>query len=68
MYDANFFRKLQESLSTTKGCLFHGSRLVILERLQSQVFDILHQGHIGIQRMKQLARTAVYLPGIDAAI
>ena len=32
------------------------------------VLDLLHLGHFGIERMKQLARTAVYWPGIDAAI
>ena len=36
--------------------------------LQPQVLQILHLGHIGIQRMKQLARTAVYWPGIDSDI
>ena len=40
LYGVNIFRKLQESLSTTKGCVFHGSRLVIPERLQPQVLDI----------------------------
>ena len=33
--------------------------------LQKQVLKLLHLGHFGIQRMKQLARTAVYWPRID---
>ena len=41
---------------------------VILQSLQSQILDILHTGHFGMERMKQLARTAVYWPGIDSAI
>lgn len=36
--------------------------------LQQQVLEILHLGHFGIQRMKQLARTAVYWPGINRDI
>ena len=64
----NKFRKLSDSLSTCHGCLIHGSRVVIPLSLQSKVLDLLHLGHFGIDRMKQLARTAVYWPGIDAAI
>ena len=64
----NTFRKLTDSLSTCHGCLIHGSRVVIPQSLQSKVLDLLHLGHFGMGRMKQLARTAVYWPGIDAAI
>ena len=64
----NKFRKLSDSLSTCHGCLIHGSRVVIPQSLQSKVLDLLHLGHLGMGRMKQLARTAVYWPGIDAAI
>jgi hypothetical protein len=67
-YSVDSFKKLQNSLSVTDGCLFHGARLVIPGSLQKKVLDILHLGHFGSQRMKQLARTAVYWPGIDANI
>ena len=62
------FRKLSGSLSVHHGCLVHGSRVVIPEALQSTILDLLHIGHFGMERMKQLARTAVYWPGIDHAI
>ena len=66
--DAEKFRKLEDSLSVVHGCLVHGTRVVIPESLQPQILDLLHIGHFGIERMKQLARTAVYWPGIDSAI
>ena len=66
--DAEKFRKLSDSLSVCNGCLIHGTRVVIPQSLQSQILDLLHIGHFGMERMKQLARTAVYWPGIDAAI
>ena len=59
---------MSDSLSTCYGCLIHGSRVVIPQSLQSKVLDLLHLGRFGMERMKQLARTAVYWPGIDAAI
>ena len=37
----------------------------ILSTLRSQVLKLLHEGHFGIQKMKQLARTTVYWPNID---
>ena len=56
------------SLSTANGCLLYGSRVVIPPSLRPQVLQLLHLGHFGMQRMKQLARTAVYWPRIDADI
>ena len=63
----NKFRKLSDSLSTCHGCLIHRSRVVIPLSLKSKVLDLLHLGHFGMERMKQLARTAVYWPGIEMA-
>ena len=39
--DVKTFRKLKDSLSVYRGCLFHGSRVVIPQSLQSQSLDIL---------------------------
>ena len=67
-YSVEQFRKLSVSLSTLHGCLLHGTRVVVPPSLQPQVLELLHLGHFGIQRMKQLARTAVYWPRIDTYI
>ena len=64
-YSINDFKKIAASLSTSCGCLLYGARLVISHSLQQQVLKLLHLGHFGIQRTKQLARTAVYWPRID---
>ena len=64
-YSIDDFKKIATSLSTSCGCLLYGARLVIPHSLQQQVLKLLHLGHFGIQRMKQLARTAVYWPRID---
>ena len=67
-YSIAAFKKVQDSLSTSEGCLFYGERVVIPISLQRQVLEILHLGHFGMQHMKQLARTAIYWPGIDRSI
>ena len=54
------FRKIAESLSVCHGCLLYGARVVVPAKLRRQVLDLLYECHFGFQRMKQLARTAVY--------
>ncbi|XP_052827929.1 uncharacterized protein K02A2.6-like [Octopus bimaculoides] len=66
--EVNKFRKLSNSLSICHGCLIHGSRVVITHSLQPKILNLLYLGHFGMECMKQLARTSVYWPGIDAAI
>ena len=65
---AEKFRKIADSLSVCHGCLLYGARVVIPTKLRRQVLDLLHECHFGIQRMKQLARTAVYWTKIDSNI
>ena len=62
------FKKYAASLSVMDDCLINGNRVVIPEATQPQILDILHSGHFGMQRMKQLARPAVYWPHIDSQI
>jgi hypothetical protein len=62
------YRQLSDSLSICNGCLTLGNRVVIPSSLRREVLEQLHLGHFGMQRMKQLARTAVYWPRIDEDI
>jgi len=43
-------------------------RVVVPERLQKRILKSLHDGHPGIQRMKQKARAYVYWPNLDPQI
>ena len=62
------FKKYSSSLSVVDDCLINGNRVVIPEAMRKQILDILHLGHFGMQKMKQLARSAVYWPHIDSQI
>ena len=64
-YSVADFRRIHTLLSCQNGCLFYSSRIVIPQGLHDQILQLLHLGHFGIQRMKQLARTVVYRPRID---
>lgn len=61
-------KQIADSLSVVENCLLYGNRIVIPVSLRPQILNILHLGHFGMQRMKQLARTAVYWPRIDSDI
>ena len=45
-----------------------GSRVVVPNKGQPKVLDQLHQGHPGMARMKSLAQSIVWWPGIDTDI
>ncbi|XP_026582358.1 uncharacterized protein K02A2.6-like, partial [Pseudonaja textilis] len=62
------YRSRQTELSTQKGCLLWGDRVVIPEKLQKKVLSMLHEGHPGIVRTKALARSHVWWPGMDKEI
>ena len=61
-----FTRKLE--LSSEDGVLLWGSRVVIPEPGREAVLEELHETHPGITRMKALARSYVFWPGMDSAI
>lgn len=58
------YRQKQEEIGIEANCLFRGTQVIVPGKLRPQVLAELHTGHPGIVRMKGLARSRIWWPGL----
>jgi len=59
------YQQLRFELSEKSGLVLRGTRIIIPLSLRSRVLSIVHEGHLGIRKTKELLRTKVWWPRID---
>ena len=58
----------KHELSVQDDVLLWGSRVVVPDQARPEVLLLLHETHLGISRMKSLARQFVWWPNLDTEI
>ena len=65
--DKPYYKRCNE-LTVHQGCILWGIRVVIPNKLQDRVLEELHDGHLGVVKMKALARRYVWWPKISGRL
>ena len=56
------FYRIREELSVESGCLIWANRVVVPASLRSSLLKELHQDHLGVSKMKVIARSFLWWP------
>ncbi|UYV78773.1 K02A2.6-like [Cordylochernes scorpioides] len=62
------YLKRIDDFTILQECIFLENRMVIPKGLHERVLQILHESHAGTNKMKMMARSSIWWPGMDSSI
>ena len=62
------YRTRWTELSVEEGCIMWGARVVIPKKLQVTILQMLHEGHVGVVRVKRITQSFAWWPGVNTDI
>ena len=62
------FWKVRDELHITDGLIFAGERLVVPQVMNKVALQVIHEGHMGIEKCKQRARSCLYWPSMNTDV
>lgn len=62
------YQSIKDELCVVGQLLLRGHRIVVPEKLRSQMVALAHEGHLGIVGTKQAIRTKLFWPGMDREV
>ena len=62
------YSSFKDELYIMNGLLMRGNRIVVPSSLRRDMLGILHEGHLGVEKQRRMARDVVYWPNINADI
>jgi len=66
--DMRSYFHFRDELAILNGVILKGTRIVVPKSLRAEMLERIHEGHLGIEKCRRRARTAVYWPGINEDI
>ncbi|UYV67552.1 hypothetical protein LAZ67_5001177 [Cordylochernes scorpioides] len=62
------YLKRIDDFTILQECIFLENRMVVPKSLHERVLQILHESHAGTNKMKMMARSSIWWPGMDSSI
>ncbi len=60
------YMKVKNELSEADSLLTRGSRIIIPQSLRADIFKRIHDGHQGLTKCRDRAKSSVWWPGLSA--